>query len=362
MSAELTPCKPVEAPRFWWRFSLGSMFLLIGIVAVVLAWWVNGPLKQARAIAEIRAVGGVVNPEYDSSFSPQREEPWFPPDYFGEIHQIELRSNTETARALAAAGRLSKIGFLDLTESGVTDDDLRQIEKLSIGSLWLSGCKKVGNDGMKSVATLCDLETLKLDRTAVSDEGLKHLRGLTSLYHLDLRSAEVTDTGMAEVGRLRGMQYLYISGNLIGDEGLAKLQPLDQLRELDSSNTIVSDAALIHLAGMKDLTELDLHDSPIADDGLVHLGRLPSLKKLDISRSRALGCGLKGLSASSSLEELVIRGIPITDDDIAPIAAMKKLSKLSFSPGRLTEVGVARFWEQIGSRGMTIQHDDPFFQ
>jgi Leucine Rich repeat len=78
---------------------------------------------------------------------------------------------------LAGLCELRRLGFLELAETGVTDDGLRLVSELRA------------------------LRTLRLNGAAgVTDEGLRHLEAMAGLKVLDLRGCpNVTDEGVARL-------------------------------------------------------------------------------------------------------------------------------------------------------------------
>ena len=52
---------------------------------------------------------------------------------------------------------------------------------------------------MKHVGELTSLETLRLDGTAVTDAGLRHLHGLSRLRYVNLQGTAVTDDGIEKL-------------------------------------------------------------------------------------------------------------------------------------------------------------------
>jgi Leucine-rich repeat (LRR) protein len=58
----------------------------------------------------------------------------------------------------------------------------------------------------------------------VTDEGLEHLRGLTSLQGLCLSGTQVTDAGLEHLRGLTSLQQIYLSGTQVTDAGEAELQ------------------------------------------------------------------------------------------------------------------------------------------
>ena len=74
--------------------------------------------------------------------------------------------------------------------------------------------------------------SVNLGETAISDEGLKHLGGLTNLLHLSLENTQISDEGLKHLGGLTNLGGLYLHGTQISDEGLKHLSGLTNLTEL----------------------------------------------------------------------------------------------------------------------------------
>lgn len=69
----------------------------------------------------------------------------------------------------------------------------------------------VNDAGLANIArAFPNLTSLSLDETAITDEGLKHLRSLTSLNHLGLGRTRVTAKGLAGLAVLPKLNQLYI--------------------------------------------------------------------------------------------------------------------------------------------------------
>jgi hypothetical protein len=64
---EASPARP---RRRWFRYSLRTLLLAVTLVAVALAYWVNGAERQRRAVAAIEAAGGTVRYDYERTKSP----------------------------------------------------------------------------------------------------------------------------------------------------------------------------------------------------------------------------------------------------------------------------------------------------
>jgi hypothetical protein len=88
---------------------------------------------------------------------------------------------------------------------------------------------------------------VRLSRTPVRDAGLVYLRGLTTLYQLDLDATKVTDAGLVHLKGLTQLEELSLDSTQITDAGLEHLRGLTQLRTVDLRNTQVTDKGVNEL-------------------------------------------------------------------------------------------------------------------
>jgi hypothetical protein len=88
---------------------------------------------------------------------------------------------------------------------------------------------------------------VRLSRTPVRDAGLVYLRGLTTLYQLDLDATKVTDAGLVHLKGLTQLKVLSLDNTQVTDAGLEHLRGLTQLQSLSLVNTQVSDPGVAEL-------------------------------------------------------------------------------------------------------------------
>ena len=92
------------------------------------------------------------------------------------------------------------------------------------------------------------LQTLFLNNTHVTDEGIRHLRHMMTLRTLALHETQITDTALEDVGQLVNLEeWLGLSNTKVSDAGLSKLTNLKKLRNLNLIGTDVSRDGLIRL-------------------------------------------------------------------------------------------------------------------
>jgi hypothetical protein len=92
---------------------------------------------------------------------------------------------------------------------------------------------------------LPDTVVLQMANPDVTDETLKHLRGMSRLRELDLNDTQVTDAGLKLIAQLPQLQRLRLRTTRITDTGFREsLMPLDLLRNVDVTGTAVKGSTL----------------------------------------------------------------------------------------------------------------------
>lgn len=218
-------------------------------------------------------------------------------------------------KPLPAANAAAK-ALEDLGAKLKRDDNGRVIE-VSLAS------KKFQADDLRYLASFPRLRTLSLYETPLTDDGLAHLKSLTSLKNLNLGSCrKVTDAGLKYLEKLENLESLNLGFcRKITDEGFAILTRFPELKSLNLSITNVTDDRLKTVAGLKNLRHLDLDNAPITDAGIEHLKSLRNLRSLRFVGAAVGDDGLETLHEVKSLRFLNVTDSLVTD---AGIAAFKK--------------------------------------
>lgn len=103
-----------------------------------------------------------------------------------------------------------------------TDVDLAPLRQLpGLTHLYLDDTK-ITDAGLVYLSQASRLSTLSLENTAVTDKGLAHLRGLP-LTFLDLRGTAVSDGGVTHLATLKNMFVLRVDDSAISEQGMKEL-------------------------------------------------------------------------------------------------------------------------------------------
>ena len=213
----------------------------------------------------------------------------------GEVYQIERLPGF--LGLLGGTERVS-VGFWGppLDDAGLARFVSRHGDKVD----WLALVNtKVTDEGLRHLEGLTHLEHLVLGEagfrnrigpeppTRVTDAGLVHLRRLATLKSVNLEGLPITDAGLDALKDLPGLAALYLQKTAVTGPGLGRLKALPQLISLYLDHCEMTDEGLAHLAGAVNLQVLGLDGVPISPKGLQALMPLPKLKTLSLH-----GCGL----------------------------------------------------------------------
>lgn len=227
-----------------------------------------------------------------------------------------------------------------------------RLKRLEIGLLERDG-------GTLELKDLPQLEVLKLsmergeplnddDIACVAD--MKNLRTL-AFGMLGTGPADITDAGMTHVSGLTSLERLYISGRGITDRGLAEVAGLHRLRDLGLAGAF-SDAGLRHLEPLHGLTRVAVRSSGAFSPAALERLRtaLPHARQLNVEQNRDMG-------SSRHREKTLAVGDPAPPFDVTTIDGTK--TSLSDYQGKTV---LLHFWGtwcapcMASTRGLKLFH------
>ncbi len=214
----------------------------------------------------------------------------------------------------------------DLHNSDVTDKALESIKKLThLTNLNLIQTN-ITNNGLKNLTEL-PLQKLDIGQNKITDEGLKYLPPTIAL--LNLESLEITNDGLKNLHDLQNLQHLYLKNNpQLTDRAIDNLQAFPNLIELDLTGTGITDAAISKLQKMPKLMALHIGNTKLSGEGL------PKLKNVTM---------------------LYVNDGVLTDKFIDQMASMKNVQTIDVSHTNLTDAGFLKLSRLKSLWGILIE-------
>lgn len=270
-------------------------------------------------------------------------------DGSGHVTEIAVSSDSEMTDTLAHLSGIPNTTAARFGGPGLTDAGLKNLSALKkLRRLDLTDCSAVGDETLKVVGELKDLEALILRRVGFTDAGLAAVSGLPRLRALDLRNSNLTDAGLDHVTGIRTLVDIQLEKANITDAGVEKLKGLP-LKSLNLNYTAVTDGAMPTIGTLTTLESLQMEASRLTDAGMPQLAKLTKLKRFGCRLADVTGAGIKNLSGLTDLTRLELRETSLDDEGLEVISGLPKLEFLDISECKLvTGEGIKKLGRLTG--------------
>jgi hypothetical protein len=147
------------------------------------------------------------------------------------LMQLFLDETDITDKAMVSIGRMKNLTELSFPETGITGKGMLNIEGLSKVNILNASTNVLGNVALPSLLPFKDLFRLNLDRTNISDGGLKILSKVDSLVYLNIcKNPHITNAGIAYLVALKKLESLDVSETDITIDALPSLKKMKSLK------------------------------------------------------------------------------------------------------------------------------------
>ncbi len=244
--------------------------------------------------------------------------------YLPNLNDLNLDRTRLSTAGMVTVGSLSTLERLDLSGTGVVDEDLEPLKKLHrLKHLVLNS--RITDAGAPTVRALRSLQEVDLSQTQMTDAGLLAIAGLPRLNRVFLNK-QVGDVGLKNLSMSKSLKTLDLTGAQITSRGVAALAELKSLQELSLSETPVGNECLPSLARLEDLRMLDLSDTQVTSEGLEPLARLHKLEVIALSWKTMSREDLQGLAKLARLNTIILNGVPLSESTMVQLRHIRQLS------------------------------------
>jgi len=233
----------------------------LGTIVVAKDWRNRGRFKTSQLI---QARGPVVVPKNNFITFQANQE------FFRNPKQIRLFApNSFDAIQL-------KLMSMDDSEDELCDQALANITHLKGIRVVLLDKSEVTDAGMKHLAELPNLEYISAFLTPLRGSFFKDLRGLKKLNAMSLESDGLKEEEFKYLPEIENLQILQLSRANVTNKAMKYLAGCKNLRWLDiGKNPRVTDESIPYLKQLKNLQELEVQGTSITVPGLLQLKGLP---------------------------------------------------------------------------------------
>lgn len=213
---------------------------------------------------------------------------------------------------------------------------------------------------MEHFLQLETLEDLSLSRYKITDNGVRHLAGMTRLHKLELKEIPITDASAPVFKHMTGVMSLVLSNTKVGDAVLEQIARMKKLQELDLNHTRITDAGIKHLTTCSKLSAILVASTQITDESLRWLSRIPSLKRIIADKTAITVAGLKLLKPLANLTYLSLNNTTLDDEACGVLASYETLDGLNLEGTQIAGAGLSKLlalkkldWIDLSRTGLT---------
>ena len=254
---------------------------------------------------------------------------------FPDLVSLDISFNTRLTDAAAThIAKLEKLEILLLHYCDLSDFGMLRLNKLpKLRALDIRGNMQVGDSGLRTLAELPALRSLKHRSTAVTDNGIEALSAAKALDNLEIQDFAITgqsgqyirpmekltsliifrcenfdSSGVVELKGLK-LNRLTLRGLPVDDVGMEVFRELPMLKRLYLHELpSVSDVGMLNIGYLKDLELLDIWDVPLGDKSMETIVKLSALKTLTLRETNISDAGLELLLTLPKLESVKLDG------------------------------------------------------
>lgn len=147
------------------------------------------------------------------------------------IRMLTLSGSKITDSILDKLDKSEEIGYLDLSNTAITDRDLERIGDLDLKSLQISYCSNLTGNSLEIIARQWPgLEVLHIDSLKLTGQQFASLSRLRNLRILQVLNVPLSDPDMEVVSRLRELTDFYNTRGVFTAAGLSQLLKLKKLK------------------------------------------------------------------------------------------------------------------------------------
>lgn len=231
-------------------------------------------------------------------------------------------------------GTLTNLTWLNLGANPLITDEAAQAfgQWSRLETLWLFDVS-VGDACLEQIGKMKELEQLDLAGTRISDRGLKHVSNLPKLRHLILGGShtpnlslgftDVGDEGLAGMTDLPNLAGITLERTKVTDAGLRHLARFPALKTIWLGYTEITGSRFGDLAELPNLAGMDLEGTKVTDDGLANLRHLKSLQGVSVVGTAVTDAGLEHLKTLESLRGVNLKGTKVTAEGVEALRSAR---------------------------------------
>lgn len=248
---------------------------------------------------------------------------------FANLETLIIQSSPAFSDAdMAAIGNLTKLASLKLNAAKLTPAGLGELKRTSLRSLSFGEIAALTPDHIRVLQGL-PLEEFE-SANGMTDDAILEFATFQGLKRLHLQRTSITDAGLRVAAGFGMLEELQITGSSITGAGLDHLTDRKSLRVLDLTNAHINDEGVEKLLALPGIKELRLAGCPITDRGVMLLAQVDGVQILDLSRTNITDMALGILKKHQTLQSLILNDTRVTARAVSDFEQATPNCKVAF--------------------------------
>jgi len=152
----------------------------------------------------------------------------------GHLERLTISSCGIKETTLLGVRDLTTLQWLDLSCTAEDKPNLAFLETLHDLKVFHVSGRGFGDEELRHVSTLKNLDNLSLAETAVTSAGMLHLQKLGALGILDIDDTYVRDPGLEHLQAIKSLRLIYVGRYRISSAAITRLkQAIPKLKVLE---------------------------------------------------------------------------------------------------------------------------------
>ena len=290
-------------PRWLWWAAAAVVVCLVA-AAVGLGVYASRRAAALQRLSNVRLRA--------PSFVPVGLYPWLP-EWALQVQQVEGKSREEW-QALSAFPEVEAVIFQD---ARLTDEDLQQLRRMRrLVRFWIYRNPDITAAGMTHLEGLPRLADVHINCSKIGDAGVRSLATLPELRALELYETDATGATLSSLRTSRKLRYLLVEVDRFSPATLGEFEKVEAVEELRLYGWNVDNDSVRHLRLPPRLSRLDLRSTGIFDnrpgdpvEGLAAVAGIERLEVLDLNGHFQQASIRKRLSKRLGMVETVTPGV-----------------------------------------------------
>ncbi len=199
------------------------------------------------------------------------------------LNSVVLEKSRINNAGLAGLEDMKLKGYVNLAFTDITDQGLQHLSRLNSPAIRMTGCQ-ISDAGLAALKDNRWIQQLSIEQTLVGKNGLQSISRMPLVLLSLSRCKHIDDTCIdVIIQQWPNLNSLSLESTSVTAEGLKRLSALKKLAHLNIRCLPLQDKDLSFALKLKQLESLDLTETLITDKTLQELESLPHLKKLSVN-------------------------------------------------------------------------------